>query len=54
MRLLGLLRTTTIEKIIGKKLDPKYEGFVHGVGMLLLILLMVFTLFKDIFTIFQG
>ena len=53
-RVLGLLLTTTIEKIIGKKLDPKYEGFVHGVGMLLLILLMVFTLFKDIFTIFQG
>ena len=28
------------ERIIGKKLDPKYEGYIHAVGMVLLLGLM--------------
>ena len=52
-RCLGLLVTTGIEKIIGKKLDPKYEGYVHGVGMVLLLILMALILFKDVFYIFK-
>ena len=53
-RVLGLLLTVIIEKITGKKLDPKYEGYVHSVGMILLLILMAVILFKDVFTIFGG
>ncbi len=53
-RVVGLLLTTVIEKITRKKLDPKYEGYIHGVGMVLLLALMAVILFKDVFTIFKG
>ena len=53
-RVVGLLLTTSIEKIIGKKIDPKYEGYIHGVGMILLLALMAVIMFKDIFVIFKG
>lgn len=53
-RVVGLLLTTAVEKITKKKLDPKYEGYIHGIGMILLLLLMALILFKDIFTIFKG
>lgn len=53
-RVVGLLLTTTIEKIIGKKLNPKYEGYIHGVGMILLLALMAIIMFKDVFMIFKG
>ena len=51
-RVAGLLLTTCVEKIIKKKLDPKYEGYIHGVGMILLLALMAVILFKDIFVLF--
>ena len=53
-RIVGLLLTTAIEKISGKKLDPKYEGYIHGAGMILLLALMAIILFKDVFMIFKG
>ena len=53
-RVVGLLLTTTIEKITKKKLNSKIEGYIHGVGMLLLMVLMALILFKDVFTIFKG
>ena len=52
-RAVGLLLTTVIEKIIGKKIDPKYEGYIHAAGMVLLLGLMAVITFKDIFTIFK-
>ena len=52
-RCVGLLLTTGIEKITKKKLDPKYEGYVHGIGMILLLALMALILFKDVFYIFK-
>lgn len=52
-RVVGLLLTTVIEKIIGKKLDPKYEGYIHGAFMVLLLILMALILFKDVFMIFK-
>ena len=51
-RAVGLLLTTAAEKITGKKIDPKYEGYLHGAGMILLLVLMALILFKDVFTIF--
>ena len=53
-RVVGLLLTTIIEKITKKKLNPKIEGYIHGIGMLLLMALMALILFKDVFTIFKG
>ena len=53
-RSLGLLLTTAIEKITRKKIDPKYEGYIHGIGMILLLALMAIIMFKDIFVIFKG
>ena len=52
-RVLGLLLTCAIEGVTKKKLDAKYEGYIHGVGMVLLLALMAFILFKDIFVIFR-
>ena len=53
-RVVGLLLTTAVEKITGKKLDPKYETYLHGAGMILLLVLMAIIMFKDIFVIFKG
>jgi regulator of sigma E protease len=53
-RVVGLLITTAVEAITKKKLDPKYEGYLHGAGMILLLALMALIMFKDIFTIFGG
>ena len=53
-RVVGLLLTTVVEKITGKKLNPKYEGYLHGIGMILLLALMAVIMFKDIFVIFKG
>ena len=53
-RVLGLLLTTSVETVTRKKLDPKYEGYIHGAGMILLLALMAFILFKDVFMIFKG
>jgi len=51
-RVVGLLLTTAVEKITRKKIDPKYEGYLHAAGMVLLLILMAVILFKDVFTIF--
>ncbi len=53
-RALGLLLTTGIEAVTKKKIDPKYEGYIHGVGMILLLVLMGVIMFKDIFAVFKG
>ena len=53
-RVVGLLITAAIEAVTRKKLDPKYEGYIHGAGMLLLLGLMVLIMFKDIFVVFKG
>ena len=53
-RVVGLLLTTGIEAITKKKLNPKYEGYIHGAGMVLLLILMAVIMFKDIFVIFKG
>ena len=53
-RAVGLLLTTGIEAVTKKKIDPKFEGYVHGVGMVLLLALMALIAFKDIFMIMKG
>ena len=53
-RVVGLLLTTAVEKITKKKIDPKYEGYLHGAGMILLLVLMAVIMFKDSFVLFIG
>jgi len=53
-RTVCLLLTTAAELVTGKKINPKYEGYLHAAGMILLLGLMAVILFKDIFTIFKG
>ena len=53
-RVAGLLLTCIIEGITGRKLSGKVEGYIHAVGMVLLLGLMALILFKDVFVIFKG
>lgn len=48
-RVFLLLVTMVIEAITKKKLDPKYEGYIHAAGMVLLLGLMAYVLFNDVF-----
>lgn len=52
-RVFCLLVTAAVEGITHKKINPKYEGYIHGTGMLLLLGLMAVIMFKDIFVLFK-
>ncbi len=52
-RAVCLLLTAAVEAVTKKKIDPKYEGYLHGAGMLLLLGLMAVIMFKDIFVLFK-
>ena len=43
-----------VEAVTRKKIDPKYEGYLHGAGMVLLLGLMALIMFKDIFVLLKG
>ena len=53
-RVAGLLITTVVEAVTHKKVNPRYEGYLHGIGMLLLLGLMGIIMFKDIIFLFKG
>ena len=52
-RVVGVLLTTGIEAVTKKKINSKYEGYIHGAGMILLLALMALIMFKDIFVLFK-
>ncbi|MBR2807487.1 MAG: site-2 protease family protein [Oscillospiraceae bacterium] len=52
-RVFLLLVSTVICAVTGKKMNPKYEGYIHAAGMVLLLTLMAVIMFQDIFKIFQ-
>ncbi len=47
-RIFFMFITYAIEKISRKKVDPKYEGYIHAAGFILLIGLMAVVMFNDI------
>ena len=53
-RIVGVVITTAVEAVTRKKINPKYEGYLHGAGMILLMALMAIIMFKDIFMLFRG
>ena len=52
-RAVCLLLTTAVEGITRKKLNPKYEGYLHGAGMILLLGFMAFITLKDVIGLFK-
>ena len=52
-RVVGVLITTAVVAITGKKIDPRYEGYLHTAGMVLLLVLMAVIMFKDIIFLFK-
>ena len=51
-RVFLLLVSWLVERLTHKKLNPKYEGYIHAAGMVLLLGLMAFIMFHDIWRIF--
>lgn len=53
-RVVGVLITRLVEAVTKKKINPKYEGYLHGAGMIALLGLMALIMFKDIFVLIRG
>lgn len=51
-RILFLLVVGGVEFVTKRKLSPKYEGYVHALGMVLLLGLMGVVMFNDIYKLF--
>ena len=50
----GRLFFLVIEGIRRKPIKPKYEGFIHGAGLVLLLVLMVLVTFNDIVNLIKN
>lgn len=50
-RIFALLVTVILEKLLRRKIDPKYEGYIHAAGMVLLLVLIAAITLKDIWTL---
>lgn len=50
-RIFFLAITWVIERLTRRKLDPKYEGYIHAAGMVLLLALIAVISCKDIWTL---
>ncbi len=53
-RIFFLIVLWPVELVLGHKLDPKYEGYIHTVGLTLLMALMVYVMFNDVIKIILG
>ena len=53
-RVFLMIVTVIIEAVSRKKLDPKYEGYIHLGGMVLLLGLMALVMYNDIAKLITG
>lgn len=53
-RIFFLIVTFFAEKITRKRIDPKYEGYIHTAGFVLLLGLMFVVMVNDVVKIFNG
>lgn len=53
-RVFALTVTVILEKVLRKKINPKYEGYIHAAGMILLLVLIAAITLKDIWTLIGG
>ena len=52
-RIFLLIVTMLIEAVTRRRLDPKYESWIHAGGMALLLTLMAVIMFNDILKLFH-
>ena len=52
-RVLFLLVTAAYEGLTRRRLNPKYEGYVHTAGFVLLLGLMAIVMLNDIYKLFK-
>lgn len=50
-RIFFLIILWPVEKLLGHKLNPKYEGYIHSAFLMLLMALMVYVMFNDVMRI---
>jgi len=50
-RVFFLVVTSVLEFILRRKINPKYEGYIHTAGFILLMAFMVLVMFNDIYKI---
>ncbi len=50
----GRLVFLVFEAITKRKLNPKYEGYIHATGLILLLTLMLFVTYNDVTKLFVG
>lgn len=53
-RVVGLLLTTAVEAVTHKKINPKFEAYLHAGGMIILLLFMAVVMFKDVFVLIRN
>jgi regulator of sigma E protease len=53
-RILFIFITWVAEKIMRRRVDPKYEGYIHTAAMVLLMGFMVFILVNDVVKLVNG
>ncbi|HHU21812.1 MAG TPA: site-2 protease family protein [Clostridiales bacterium] len=53
-RVLFLVVTWVTERVLRRKIDPKYEGYIHAAGLFLLFGLMAVVMFNDIVKIIAA
>lgn len=53
-RIFLLLVTWVLERILRRRIEPKYESYIHTAGFVALMALMVFVMYNDIVRIITG
>ena len=53
-RVFFLLVTALVQLVFKRKINPKYEGYIHAAGMFLLLGFIAFVSFKDIWKLIAG
>lgn len=53
-RVFFLAVTAVVEKLLRRKIDPKYEGYIHGAGMILLLGFIGYVSLRDIWKLIMG
>ena len=53
-RVFALLITGILQKLLRRKINPKYEGYIHAAGLFLLLGLMAVVMVNDVVRIFNG
>ena len=51
-RIFFMIITVAIEKITRRRVNPKYEAYIHGTGLVLLLGLMAFVMLNDVLKLF--